>query len=99
MQETIIPHIQSVHCISNHTNLVVKGMSHLLVRTRIESLLHTIYSYFACNPERHLEFAKFVEIMEPNGLKIIKKHKDLVALSCFTSLEGDVKVQNPTQGC
>ena len=55
-----------------------------------------MYSYFACHFERHLEFAKFVNIMEPKGPKIIKKHKDFVALSGFTSLEGDAKVQNPT---
>jgi hypothetical protein len=29
-----------------------------------------MYSYFACKPERHLEFAEFVDIMKPKGLNL-----------------------------
>jgi hypothetical protein len=41
----------------------------------IENLLQCIYVYFNHNPKKHLEFAKWVEIMEIKGNKILRNIK------------------------
>jgi hypothetical protein len=60
---------------SHRTNLAIKTLSGLLVVNRIEDLLQTLHSYFACSPKRHLEYVKLVEVLQTKGLKILKQIK------------------------
>jgi hypothetical protein len=55
------------HCI----NLVVQTLLGLLLVKHIKSLLQTLHAYFAHSFKRHLEFTKFVEVMEMKGNKIV----------------------------
>jgi hypothetical protein len=41
----------------------------------IEDTLQTCHSYFAHNPNRHLEFIKLIEMMEIKRLKMFKNVK------------------------
>jgi hypothetical protein len=75
LQETVLPHMHGVHCISHRTNLAVKELSNLPVIAKIKNLLQSLYSYFACSPKRHLEFTKLAAVMETKGLKIIRNIK------------------------
>jgi len=56
-------------------NLAFKTLSSLGIMNSIEDMLQTCHSYFAHNPNRHLEFIKLIEMMETKGLKIFKNVK------------------------
>jgi hypothetical protein len=38
---------------------------------KLEDLLYSLYSYLSNSPKQHLEFIKFVEILEIGRLKIL----------------------------
>jgi hypothetical protein len=57
--------------VSHPTNLAVN----LPIIAKIKNLLHSLYSYFAHSPKRHLEFTKVSVIIEMTGLKINRNIK------------------------
>jgi hypothetical protein len=43
--------------------------------SNLEDFFHSLYGYFSSSPKCHLEFTKFVEIMEIKGLKVLQNVK------------------------
>jgi hypothetical protein len=64
-----------VHCMVHRCNLAFKALSSLGTMSSIEDMLQTCHSYFAHNPNRHLEFTMLIEMMETKGLKMFKNVK------------------------
>jgi hypothetical protein len=56
---------------AHQTNLVIQVLSNLPIVAKLENLLQSMYSYFSNSFKCHLEFTKFAEIMEIEGLKIL----------------------------
>jgi hypothetical protein len=49
------------------TNILVKELSHILIITKIEHLLHTLQGYFARSPKCHIEFTNLSKVMHIKG--------------------------------
>ncbi len=56
---------------AHHTNLAVQTLSNLPLVSRIEILLQCLYGYFNHIFKMHLEFTKWVGIMEIKGNKFL----------------------------
>jgi hypothetical protein len=56
---------------THHTNLAVQTFSNLPLVSRIELLFQCLYGYFNHIFKMHLEFTKWVGIMEIKGNKIL----------------------------
>jgi len=64
------PYLIKIHCMANQTNLVVQSLSSMLMVSKLENVLQSLYGYFFSFPKHHLEFTKLVEIVEIKGLKV-----------------------------
>ncbi len=53
-----------IHCAAHQTNLVVQSLSSMLMVSKLENLLQSLYGYFSSSPKHHLEFTKLVKIVE-----------------------------------
>jgi hypothetical protein len=69
------PFVSSVHYMLHHTNLVVQSLNMLSSASKIESMLASIYNYFAHSPKRHLEANKLIKFLESKSNKILKNIK------------------------
>jgi hypothetical protein len=66
------PYVISVHDFAHRTDLAVEAMSDLPFVQKLEALCKSLHSYFSVSPKRHLEFQKLAEVVETEGLKILK---------------------------
>ena len=62
--------------------MVVKELSHILIITKIEHLLHTLQAHFARSLKCHIEFTNLIEVMHIKGLMIIQNVKTCMLLRC-----------------
>jgi hypothetical protein len=53
-------------------NLVIQVLSNVPMVAKLEDLLQSLYSYYSSSWKQHLEFTKFVKIVETLGLKILR---------------------------
>jgi hypothetical protein len=53
-----------VHCVAHQTNLVVQTLSKLLLVSKIEIMLQSIYTYYYLSPKRHLDRCKLGKFLE-----------------------------------
>jgi hypothetical protein len=74
LQNKFAPHFKGIHCMAQHTNLVMQMLSHILVVKYIEDLLQSLYFFFH-SPKKHLEFLKLVGLMKVKGNKILQNVK------------------------
>jgi hypothetical protein len=68
------PYMMVQHYMPRRTN-VVQGLSNLPIVAMLEDLLQSLYSYFFNSLNQHLEFTKFVKIMDIWGLKNLRNVK------------------------
>ncbi len=64
-----------VHCMAHKTNLIIVVLSKLPLVFCIEFMLHSLYSFFAHNPKKFLEFTKLAKTLEIKRLKLLKNVK------------------------
>lgn len=55
--------------------MAVEPISNLPVVAKLEALCQAMYSYFSFSPKRHLEFQKLTDIVETEGLRMLKNVK------------------------
>jgi hypothetical protein len=64
-----------MHCVTHCTDLAVEILSDLPLVSHVEELIVGLYSYFSCNPKRHLELEKLCELLKVKGGKILNNVK------------------------
>jgi len=64
-----------MHYIIDITNLTVVVLSKLPLVSHIEFMLQSLYSFFAYNPKKFLEFTKLAKTLEMIGLKLLENVK------------------------
>ncbi len=69
------PFLIGVHCMAHKTNLTIVVLSKLPLVSRIKSMLQFLYSFFAHNFKKLLEFTKFVKTLETKWLNLLKNVK------------------------
>lgn len=69
------PYMIGMHCVAHRTSLVVGTLSNLPMVAKLENLCKSLYSYFGSSPKHHLEFSKLAEVVESEGLKILRNVK------------------------
>ncbi len=84
LQDKYAPHLEGIHCMAHHTNLVVQTLFHIPIVKCIEELLQTLYSFFFHN--KHLEFLKLANLMKAKGNKILQNVK-----TCWISMLNPTK--------
>ncbi len=71
MKSCIAPFLIGVHYLAHQTNLALV-LSKLPLVFRIKSMLQFLYSFFAHNLKKFLQFTKFVKTLETKGLKLLR---------------------------
>jgi hypothetical protein len=69
------PFVTRLHYMAHKCNLVTQTLSKLPLVIKIEMLLQSMYVYLTHSPKRHMEFTKFIEILETKGRKILHNVK------------------------
>jgi len=69
------PFLIGVHCTTHKTNLTIVILSKLPLVSCIEFMIQSLYSFFAHNPKKFLEFIKLVETLETKELKLLRNVK------------------------
>jgi hypothetical protein len=92
LQEYADPFMFGVHCMAHRTNLAVQPMSDLPLVAKLESLCQALYAYFNHSSKRSLEFRKLAEMVETEGLRILRNvstwwSHPSGANKCFNSVE------------
>lgn len=62
-----------MHDFVHRTNLALETISRLPFVHKLEGMCKSLYSYFSASPKHHLEFTKLLEIVETEGLKVLKQ--------------------------
>jgi hypothetical protein len=60
---------------AHRTNLAVEPLSNLPVVSKLESLCQALYTYFTMSSKKHLEFHSLADIVETEGLRMLKNVK------------------------
>ena len=64
-----------VHCMAHQTNLAIEPLSNLPMVEKLNTLCQALYNYFTMSSKKHLEFEKLVDIVEIEGLSMLKNIK------------------------
>jgi hypothetical protein len=56
---------------AHRINLANQGLFTMLMVSKLEDLLKTLYGYFSSSPKHHLQFTKLVAIVKIKGPKVI----------------------------
>jgi hypothetical protein len=75
LKEHDAPFILGMHCMAHHTNLAVKPLSNLPVVSKLETLCQALYTYFSMSAKKHLEFQRLADIVETEGLRMLRNVK------------------------
>ena len=75
MKEHVAPFMFGIHCMVHRTNLAVEPLSNLPIVGKIESLCQAMFSYFSQSPKHHLQFQKLAELVETDGLYMLRNVK------------------------
>jgi hypothetical protein len=60
---------------AHHTNLAVEPLSNLPVVSKLEILCQALSMYFSMSAKKHLEFQRLADIMEIEGLRMLRNVK------------------------
>jgi hypothetical protein len=71
----VAPFVFVIHCFAHRTNLAVEPLSNLPIVKKLEDLCQVTYSYFSHSSKRHLEFQKLADVVETEGLAILRNVK------------------------
>jgi hypothetical protein len=71
IQDKFVLHLEGIHYMTHHTNLVVETLFQIPIVKHIKDLFKSFYSFFFHNPKRHLEFLKLANLMKVKGNKIL----------------------------
>jgi hypothetical protein len=82
-----------VHCFAHRTNLVVEPLSNLPIVGKCESLCQSMYAYFSLSSKKYLEFQKLANVMETEGLNMLRKVKTcwILVLEPLRRIMGEYK--------
>jgi hypothetical protein len=72
LQNNVAPFMLGIHCMAHRTNLAVEPLSNLPLVSKLEALCHGMYAYFSHNPKRHLKFQKLADVVETEGLRVLR---------------------------
>jgi hypothetical protein len=75
LQKEDCPYMFGVHYFAYRTNLAVEPLSNLPIVAKCESLCQSMYAYFSLSPKKHLEFQKLVDVVETEGLNMLRNMK------------------------
>jgi hypothetical protein len=64
-----------IHCMAHCTNLAVEHLSNLPIVSKLETLCQALYNYFSMSSKKHLEFQKLANIVETEGLQMLRNVK------------------------
>ena len=86
-KQHMVPFMFGVYCMAHHPNLAVEPLSNLPIVSKLEALCKAMYAYFSHSPKRHLEFQKFTDIVEIEGLQMLRNVKTS-GFHCSTCVKG-----------
>jgi hypothetical protein len=69
------PHMEGIHYMAHHTNLIMQALSHLSMVKKFETLLQSLYAYFAHNFKHNLKFTKLAKTLQIKGHKMLINSK------------------------
>jgi hypothetical protein len=74
-------------------HLVVEPLSNLSIVGKCESLCQSMSAYFSLSPKKHLEFQKFADIVEIEGLNMLRNVKTcwILVLEPLRKIMGEYK--------
>jgi hypothetical protein len=64
--------VDGVHCMAHRINLVVQTLSFMSLVSKIETLLASMFNYFAHSQKRALDTSKLAKILHTKGNKLLK---------------------------
>jgi hypothetical protein len=67
-----------MQCVAHLTNLVVIVLSKLPLVSCIETILQSLYAFFAHNPKKYLEFTKLAKTLETKRSNIIHECESML---------------------
>jgi hypothetical protein len=74
-KEQDAPFMLGVPCLAHCTNLAVEPLSNLPMVSKLEILCQTLYRYHSMSSKKHLKFQKLADIVEIEGLGILRNIK------------------------
>jgi hypothetical protein len=72
LQNHVVSVMLGLHCMAHRTNLAVEPYSNLSLVSKLETLCQAMYTYFSHSPKKHLEFQKLADVVEIEGLRILR---------------------------
>jgi hypothetical protein len=75
LKEHDAPFMLGMHCMAHRTNLAVEPLSNLPVVSKLETLCQELYTYFSMSAKKHLEFQRLADIVETEGLRMLRNVK------------------------
>jgi hypothetical protein len=70
-----VPFVSSVHYMAHCTNLIIQTLNGLTLVAKIETLLASMYNFFAHSLKYTLEAFKLIKVLKCKGNKILKNIK------------------------
>jgi hypothetical protein len=75
LQKEDNPYMFGVHYFAYRMNLAVESLSNLPIVGKCESLCQSMYAYFSLSLKKHLECQKLVDVVETEGLNMLRNVK------------------------